>query len=391
MIHPLIDGGGRHLASRGMRVTSLVRPNAGEHSSGRAMDVARWKYGNDYSRADAARVMRELVNYNKDAPWVVVAEQDHVHVELGPRRLIGVKNRNTRNQLKLEEAMEYGNLDDAADRIGIGRWELGVEKGQPMGTTSAAIERMSHRGVQRLVRALDKPQEEKNSEEVQVAAERAPDMLVAAQQVKTIRAATERKILWVDYKNARELANSLGHGALMRQSDIVATAKDIANGIPAFEPRVFTFNVVDPTTFDFFPTFAIGAAQGGPLPTGEIFKWISSHIRITASVFNSVPGIQANIQIDFGTGALPLGPQTMLFELGKGTEPVIISPVHGVIASGLPRLQTRFLTVQAGAPVPGVNFPRITVTNLNTALFQAAYRYAQPGDAPTDRFSDLLA
>jgi hypothetical protein len=219
----------------------------------------------------------------------------------------------------------------------------------------------------------------------------APDMLQTAKSVQAIRAAVKRNIQWVDLKNAREIANSLGAGALMPQAAIDAVVKDVAKGMPAFEPQVFPFNIVDADTFDFFPSYALSQANGGPLPTGEQAALIGSHIRLTSSVFNSVPGLQAQVIIDFGPAALPGNVQTMLFELGKGTEPVIVSPIHGVIIAGRPRLQTRRITATAGAPVPGLNFPRIRVEGLPTALFQAAYRFLQPGDMPTDRFTALMA
>jgi hypothetical protein len=231
---------------------------------------------------------------------------------------------------------------------------------------------------------------DRNPNLLKTTAVQAPALLQRAQQIAAVRDAVTPPVKWVDVQNGRPIADSLGAGAFMMNGDIQSLVKDIANGMPVFEPQIFPFTALGLTTFQFFPSFALDVGNGGPLNAGALYKWVASHIRISNSILSANPGIQAQMTIEFALSG-PGSRQTLIFELGDATIPTVLSPVHGAIAAGYPRMQTPLIAVQAGVPVPGVDFPRVTITGLPTATYQVVYRFMVPGDAPTDRFRAYMA
>jgi hypothetical protein len=377
-VHPAALQGAYALQAAGYRVPSLYRPGpaSGGHARGVAIDVADMVYHHGgYDVSGARAVHGVLARAVPGSKWAVIAEDDHYHAELSSRGdFIGRKNAQSSHQLQVQPmSSRYTNLD------------YGAEHGDPVDTGAALV-----RGdaVHRIAATIQHENRDQNI--ISKANNEAPALIEKAQKVAMIREMTSPPVKWVDVKNGRVIASSLGAGALMRPSDVRALIVDIANGMPVFEPQIFPFAPAGPDTFEFFPSFALEVGVGGPLPAGELFKWVASHIRITSSVLNANPGIQAQMVIQFAPTTIPGSQQTFLFELGDGTIPVILSPVHGALAGGLPRLQTRQLAVQAGVPIAGVDFPRVAILGLPTADYQIAYRFMVPGDMPTDRFSAYM-
>lgn len=265
------------------------------------------------------------------------------------------------------------------------------ETGDPYTETGAPSTSAGNRAVHKVANALlaragGRRQDGKVLKAVRM---EAPELLSPANQVAQMKAAMRPALNFIDLKNANEISNSLGHGATMRAVDILSTGVSIANGIPPFEPRIFPFQVVG-NEFVFFPTFAICSTNGGPLPASTLFQWALSHIRISASVLNAQPGVQANLRIEFAPTSVFGDQQSVLFEIGKPTAPVEICAVHGVIAAGKPRLRNMTLAATPGLPVPGTDFPRVVVSGLDTTNFTLAYRFGLPGDRPTDKFAEYM-
>jgi hypothetical protein len=342
------------------------------------LDLAALVYNDeDYTRAGAERLRTILSKAIPSEKWAVIAEDDHFHIERSDAISVsGQKNRQSNYNL------EVGDMQ----RAQLGRYEWGDDAVSPPDAVSALLKPET---VHKAAASMLYPGRDPNLvARLQV---EAPALADRAAKIATVRELATPPVRWVDIQNGRVIADSLGAGNYMQNGDIQALVKEIANGMPVFEPQVFPFNVVDAVTFDFFPAFALEVGNGGPLPAGAIFRWVASHIRISNSVLNANPGLQVQVIIDFSPALVPGAQQSMLFELGDGTIPTILSPVHGAIAAGLPRMNTPQIAVQAGVPLPGVNFPRVRLIGAPTATYQAAYRYMIPGDAPTNRFRSYMA
>lgn len=397
MEHPDVTAGARSLIRHGFRITSIFRQGsrASGHGSGRAMDIAKRHYTTNYSREDA-RVVRDLLTAQTGRPWLAVAEQDHIHAEIADAPYLGEKNRRTNNELIIEQGdpfMTYGPsyaIARAARRLNIAR--MG-EFGDPIAASSigAPMTDLTTPEMNQVVLALRTPDTETSKATLAVAQGAAPELLDKARQIAMLRSALARDIKYIDYENAKEITSSIGNAASMRQSDVTALASIIAAGIPAFEPQVFDFTQVGAKTWEFYPAYALSVSSGGPLLPGELFNLIGSILELTVPVLTANVGLQVGLNVEFGPVAMAKNSMTALFRLGAGNDMVKATIVHGVQAGGVTRLQQRLLTVTAGAPTPGVTFPRITLTNLpGAAGYLPTFRFFQPGDRSVDRFSGLL-
>jgi hypothetical protein len=79
-VHPTIRALYDLLTRKGFRITSVVRPNASSHASGRAIDVARRMYDDDWADWDAAKQLWDLVTPVVGTSIMVVGEDDHIHI-----------------------------------------------------------------------------------------------------------------------------------------------------------------------------------------------------------------------------------------------------------------------------------------------------------------------
>lgn len=379
-IHPDTLRVANALTSSRLRVTSVFRadPASGGHRAGDAIDVAGMLYSTHYDDADALKALRIAKAVAPSSGWIAISEDDHVHLERTDDPSVSIYGqKNIRSQQRIVTHM-YQPRRETGNAI------------QTVADTHAMLARPDT--THRLATRLQSPARASQSRMLAAAAAVDPEAIEDAKQVARLRSAVNAPVKWCDLKNSREISNSLGSGAVMRASDVEALVKDISNGLPVFEPQVFNFTPV-PLTLDqlqFFPTFALAIGNGGPLPAAELFRWVASHIRLTSSVLNAQPGIQVRITVEFAPGPLPGNQQSLLTELGEGTMPSEFSVVHGAIAGGYPRLQTRQLAVTPGVPVAGVDFPRVLVSGVSNTLYTAAYRFMVPGDAPTDRFSAYM-
>jgi len=384
-INPLLRTAAQLLSRRDYRVTSIYRPGgrSGSHGTGDAMDIAHMLYGwGKYDLSEARSLHDFLSQAIPHTNWAVIAEDDHFHIEPGHSLpFVGRKNQFSNNQLEITQMSRA--------RMPVSEWGDATAPDAPATSSNLlALPSVSDTSVHKLAASLQYP--DRNPGLVRLAAVQSPAALDKARQIATLRDAVTPPVKWVDVQNGRAIADSLGAGSFMQNGDIQALVKDIANGMPVFEPQIFPFTPLGPTLFQFFPSFALDIGNGGPLSAGQIYKWIASHIRISNSILSAQPGIQAQMTIEFA----PAGPgaaQSLIFELGDATIPTILSPVHGAIAAGYPRMQSPLLAVQAGVPVPGVDFPRVTVSGLPTASYQVVYRFMVPGDAPTDRFRAYMS
>jgi hypothetical protein len=337
-------------------------------------------YGRGAYQLEEATQLFHLLTKAIPTGWAVIAEDDHFHIEPGHSvPVVGRKNEASNNQLEV--------IPMSRGRMAVSEWG----DAEPAVASTALALAPSVPGdvtTNKVAASLMYP--DRNPGLIRATATQAPLVLDKARQIAAVREAVTPPVKWVDITNGRPIADSLGAGAMMMNGDIAALVKDISNGMPVFEPQIFPFTPLGPTTFQFFPSFALDIGNGGPLAAGTLYKWVASHIRISNSILSANPGIQAQMTIEFAAAG-PGRSQTVIFELGDATIPTIVSPVHGAIAAGYPRMQTPLIAVQAGVPVPGTDFPRVTITGLPTATYQVVYRFMVPGDAPTDRFRAYMA
>lgn len=82
-IDPRVIAAAKGVKDDGWRVTSIYRPNEGHHSQGIAFDIATMEYQRGtYGPRTAKATLKALLAAGHSGPWLVVAEVDHIHIQL---------------------------------------------------------------------------------------------------------------------------------------------------------------------------------------------------------------------------------------------------------------------------------------------------------------------
>jgi hypothetical protein len=287
-------------------------------------------------------------------------------------------------------------MDKATRKLGIVRYQKGLyERGDALAEEAVGpLLKAAAPGVNQLAVALQQPGKRANSELLAVAESQAPEMLQTAKQVAMIRSATRRQIAYIYPENATVWSSSLGDADLS-PTEVSSVAKDIASGLPVFQPFNAVFNIVSADEFDFYPTFALSQTNvpiPGPLQVGDIVRLVGLYITITNQVIQARAGQPGRLLVEYGPAGMPENQMSFSFKLGEGASDSSFSFIFGAQSGGHAALQTRTASVQGGVPVAGANYPRVRVQGLPTAApgYQVTARFLRLGDYSIDRFGELL-
>lgn len=92
-IHPAVVHLARVIqAGNAWRVTSIYRPEKGNHGKGIALDTAPMEYQrNNFGPATALRLWEVAHTLYPQLAWLSLAEPDHIHIQLYPKNVLGLQ------------------------------------------------------------------------------------------------------------------------------------------------------------------------------------------------------------------------------------------------------------------------------------------------------------
>lgn len=79
-VDPRIRKLARALTAMGYRITSIVRPGAVSHATGRALDIAPMMYSDSFGSLKTAKRVYDVVRRIVGPDMMVVGEDDHIHI-----------------------------------------------------------------------------------------------------------------------------------------------------------------------------------------------------------------------------------------------------------------------------------------------------------------------
>lgn len=412
--HPRVLDIARILMSHGWRVTSIYRPGAPSHSKGLALDATPLIYhAGGFGFKTAALVYDLLCSYGF-SDVTVVAEDDHLHIELatrftpGPGVLTakGLCMHNTYDRYLPEHPIgdvedgdmyESGTVEVFNPETGdVDVYETGAPKRRKArrqqrrkkmkkafgaiatGGASLAISALKNRGRSAVVRphasvslapqarALGALPQRLSSSAAQKAD---PELQNAINARKALRQAAGPDVLFERFVGIGDrVSGELPPNSRLRAADVYA-ASTLIMANPVFAPTIFQPTSAVGSTF----TFILNTMLQTVLAAAQIYDWAGDILRLTASQLNSQPLFSV-------TRTLGGVATTWVYTIPAMTNASELTMFNGRMVAAVPRFAAQAVTV--GPVADPTN--QIVVVGLPVASYAANLRLLVPGDSQVE-------
>jgi len=415
----------------GWRVTSIYRPGAPSHSKGIALDIAPLIFHAGGFGPQTAALVYQLLCDAGHPNVTVVAEDDHIHIELAARFAPGpgvLTQRGLVMNRYLPESpigdLDYGDVEsgdlfdehgtpveifdhETGDVVTFGeqggprrkkhrslgrRIKRGLKKGLAAvasGGVSLAIDAAQSRGHGRRggsqavvpnrntppsnvlilpsAKAMGADPLRLSSSAIQKSD---PYLNAAVAARKQIQQAAAPDVLFERYVGVGDrVAGELPPNARLRPADVAAASTLIMSN-PVFAPQVFAPTTAVVSTI----TFVLNQVLTAVLPTSTTFDWVGDIIRLTASILNSAP-LTFTVTRRFGgtdtTWTYIIPPMMNASEL---------TMFNGRLVAAVPRFAAQAVVVNPVADTSN----QIVITGLPVSAYSATLRFLVPGDSQVE-------
>lgn len=389
-LHPVMADIARLFASHGWRVTSGYRPT-GTHASGLSIDVACMDaFTSGFGLNTAHYVSKFLKHHRPNLKFLVLGENNHIHISLVPRfdvvgeQLPGCDQIfQTPSGQPLNKESVYMQLPNApmgdilipADMVP--NFETGDVDYDETGAPRLNFGRM----VARIAKGGKGGKASKSLVNLTKADPRSAAMVEALATAK--KAAKTTWATFEHVKYGKIISATLGSTFKLRPYEIDAMKTYVVDA-PPVEPRVISF----PAPVSGVSTIELDAILNSlfGLAPGFLFRYVGIHLYFLSSELNKVKGVQLTIDRDFGGSySLTTTAQFSNADVPSKSTPPSYSALNGRIVSGRARFTAPYVPVAA---VATGNWS-ISVSGIPTGMNVYGRLYL-PGDASAERLFALI-